>query len=198
MHTKLLSALLLSVAGSTVCADGFYYGAGLSLIASESTEWDATAEGTYAGFGLTGGYRWDLGKVFVGAELDLDLPLGGELEFDGQSCSDGYAEAPYYCEHAVTSRIRGVIGLPMGDFEGFGTLGVASVGGTGAVNGDGSSDDAVTAGYTVGLGLQHEISGNTLRYEFIYDKFDDVSVQPADLYEPTLEVYSLKVSYLFD
>jgi len=197
MKSSLIAAMLISATAAQ--ADGLYYGGGLSIVQGSSEESPNSAtvsEDTYGAVTGTIGYRWDQSTMFFGAELGLDVTVGSDLENAADTCSEG-ANGPYYCNHVLTTRLRGVVGMPVGGFEGFATLGLASMGGT-AANDVLSTGVAVNSGYTFGLGLQQDLNGNTLRYELIYDNLETNSVSQGGAYAPTFESVALSVSYLFN
>lgn len=154
------------------------------------------SEDTYGAIGGTIGYRWDQPTAFFGAEADLDIAFGSDFEASGTECSDG-ATGPYYCEHNATLRLRGVVGAPLGGFEGFASLGFAAMQGQGATSPT-TTERGVNTGYTFGLGLQNDMGAGKLRYELVYDNLENVSTNPNGGGDPTFESVSLKVTYLFN
>jgi opacity protein-like surface antigen len=195
-HFVFAAAVLSATAAQ---ADGLYYGAGLSLATAESNDRFGatyTSEDSYAAIGVTAGYRWDSPSVFYGAEFDADISLNSEFEVNGVPCSGG-AEGPYYCENIATVRLRAIVGAPIGGMEGFASFGVAAMTGVAATN-TLTTGDATNSGYTVGAGLQHDMNGNTLRYELIYDNLDTNTKSQGSGYAPAYEAISLKASYLFN
>lgn len=195
MHT---SALALSLfAGQAAFADGPYYGGGLAVYSSSSVSnpGSTAAEDVYAGVGLTAGYRWDQATNFVAIEADGDVTFGSDFERNSVACSDA-AQAPYYCEHNATVRLRGLFGVPIGNFDGFASAGFAMMNGrlaTSPLN----RTDASNTGYTIGFGLEQDLSGNTIRYELIYDNLEEKSSGNGNP-DVTFESISAKVSYLFN
>ncbi|MDO6591271.1 MULTISPECIES: hypothetical protein [Rhodobacterales] len=196
---KTILATTVFLCGTTAQADGLYYGGGVSLVQGDSLEGVAgnnSSTDTYGAITGTVGYRWDQTDMFFGAELGADIAVGSDFENGGNTCSDG-ATGPYYCEHSATTRLRGIVGMPVGNFEGFASFGFAASSGSAATS-PSTSADAVNSGYTVGLGLQQDFNGNTLRYELIYDNLETNTTSQGGGYEPTFEAVSLNVSYLFN
>ncbi|MHC0052455.1 outer membrane protein [Actibacterium sp. D379-3] len=201
MITKLatctcIAALFLT--GAANAEEGFYAGFGFGLTDMESqAEFGGTSEGALPMVALTAGYRAEADRFFYGAEIDADMSLDGNLDYQGTECGDGFANGPYYCEHDATLRLRGVIGTDLTpQLEGFATLGYGVMWGKGAVAGDGSTDNGVNSGVTVSLGLQHMMQKGKLRYELIYDDFGNTGEKPADLYKPDYQAVSLRLMYL--
>ncbi len=195
---SVILAAILTCGGQVALADGPYYGGGVAIYSSKSEPAPGAgidSEDVYAAIGGTIGYRWDQPTVFFGVEADADIAFGSDFEYSGTACSDA-ASAPYYCEHNATLRLRGVVGAPVGSFEGFASLGVAAMQGQGA-DSPTSTSRGVNTGYTVGLGLQNDFNAGKLRYEIVYDNLENVSTNP-DGGDPTFESVSLKVSYLFN
>lgn len=196
---KVITAVVAICCAQAALADGPYYGGGLAIYSSKSQATSGSgpeSEDVYGAIGATVGYRWDQPSSFVGLEADLDLAFNSDFEFSGTPCSTA-ASAPYYCEHNATLRLRGVIGAPLGAFEGFASLGFAAMQGEGATSPT-TTDRGVNTGYTVGLGLQNDVATGKLRYEIVYDNLENVSTNPGGGGDPTFESVSLKVSYLFN
>jgi hypothetical protein len=196
---KLLMTAAFLLPATVAGADGLYYGGGLSITQADSDASagsSVTSSDTYGAVTGTVGYRWDQSNMFYGAEFGLDVAVGSSMEDSGADCFTA-ASGPYYCDHVLTSRLRGVVGMPMGNFEGFATFGFASMTGD-AATGNSTQGTAVNSGYTFGLGLQQDFSGNTLRYEVIYDNLETNTQSQGFGYEPTFEAISLNVSYLFN
>ncbi|WP_106746093.1 hypothetical protein [Yoonia maritima] len=199
MSIKYFASVVALCAATSVNAEGLYYGGGISITQAESDAGfgaNTVSSDTYGAVTGTVGYRWDQSNMFYGAEFGLDVAVGSSMEDDGADCFTA-ANGPYYCDHVLTSRLRGIVGMPMGSFEGFASFGFASMSGNAAtfIN---TQDVAVNSGYTFGLGLQQDLSGNTLRYELIYDNLETNTQSQGSGYEPTFEAISLNVSYLFN
>ena len=193
------AAGVLACAGQIALADGPYYGGGLAIYSSKSAEATGSpveSEDVYGAIGATVGYRWDRGTTFFGLEADADIAFNSDFEYANVECSVA-ADGPYYCEHDATLRLRGVIGGPVGAFEGFASLGVAAMQGQGATSPT-TTDRGVNTGYTVGLGLQNDLANGKMRYEIVYDNFENTTTKPGGIYEPDFESVSFKVSYLFN
>ncbi|MCG3269206.1 hypothetical protein [Yoonia sp. I 8.24] len=196
---KTIVTTTVLLCATTAQADGLYYGGGVSLVQGDSLEDVASSTSstdTYGAITGTVGYRWDQADMFYGAEFGADIAVGSDFENGGNTCSDG-ASGPYYCEHYATTRLRGIVGMPVGNFEGFASFGFAAASGSAATFIT-TRDDAVNSGYTVGLGLQQGFNGNMLRYELIYDNLETNTTSQGGGYEPTFEAVSLNVSYLFN
>lgn len=203
MHSfKIIVPALCCLLGHSAAADGVYYGGGLFYTdATSLNEPDGTAESADSYFGVSGtvGYRWDQPTSFFGAEADIDLPIGSDFEANGASCEDS-ATDPYYCTHNATIRLRGLAGIPVGNFEGFASAGFTIMTGDGAVSPN-EQDTGVNTGFTVGVGLQQDLGGNTLRYELIYDNAENTATKPTTgpvENEPTFEALTVKVTILFN
>lgn len=194
-----VAATALAGFGQASFADGLYYGAGIAVYNATSEQTPGAgfeSEDTYGAIGGTIGYRFDQPTTFFGAEADLDIAFGSDFEVFGTACSVA-ASGPYYCEHNATLRLRGIVGAPFGNFEGFASLGFAAMQGQGATSAT-TTNRGVNTGYTVGLGLQNDMGSGKLRYELVYDNLENVSTNPGGGGEPTFEAVSLKVTYLFN
>ncbi len=189
------------VSGSAFAQGSFYMGGGIGYAMAESepsSSGGPASSGDLGMIGVTAGYRHDFPANFAAAELDADFNLTGEMERNGLSCDDGFAQAPYFCEHDATVRLRGLFGADVGaGYEVFGSAGFAMMFGQGAIGPGGNTDGGSVTGYTVGLGAQRALGAGTGRVEVIYDKLDNIRDEPDGIYEPTWQATTIKASYLF-
>jgi Outer membrane protein beta-barrel domain len=196
---RLFSAVVFTaIAQSAWAQEGLYWGIGLGYSSMESAPYPSvpqTAVVETAVLGATLGYRFpQAGRLAYSVEGDLDLSQAA-FEFEGVPCSDE-ADAPYYCTHAATLRLRGLAAFELGNgWEAFGSGGLGVVFGTSATDSN-VQENAATAGYTVGLGVQGLAGRGTARIEVIYDNFEG-TVTNGESYDPTYTATTLKATYLF-
>lgn len=158
---------------------GFYAGANLGYGRSTGASqyydpaFNVTGGGRKSGFvgGIQGGYNYQLGMFVVGAETDLQYAAVGDkgatyrgIHYPGDS--DGYF-----------GTVRARAGLAFDRALVFGTLGFAygEIGGNKALDGalGYRRDDSISAGWTMGGGLEYAITDNfTAKVEGLYVNLD--------------------------
>lgn len=116
---------------------GGYIGLQVETIAQGDRDQGATqAEFDGILFGVFGGYRYDLGNVVIGAEVDY-LQGNGEMTFS----SGIFAPGTFDVEYNSLLRAGVEVGYDLGDVLAYGTVGFATldlaVGGSSAIDGDG-------------------------------------------------------------
>lgn len=149
--------------------NGGYLGAQLGYADGGEADGDGTVGG------LHGGYRWDLGRTVLGAELAYNSA-------DVTSDDD-------FVQLDNLATLKGQVGYDLGRTLVYASAGVAY--GDGDIAGE-SVDDY---GYTVGLGVDYAVNQNwTVGGEvstYMFDDFDDTGVN----YNPTS--VQLKAAYHF-
>lgn len=192
-------ACTLAYAPTASAEGGFYLGGGFGLSSAESNPAPGApyfSTDTFPLIGLTAGYRVDGANHFWAAEADADVSFGSDLLGPSGSSCPVYANAPYYCTHTATLRLRGVFGMPINDkYEGFGSIGLVAVSGTSAI-GPTAQADAVNTGYTLSAGVQRATTRGVMRAELIYDRADTARTN-GDSYTPEYQALTLKLSLLF-
>lgn len=197
MKTKICTAVAFAAsligASAASAEQGFYYGGSIGVLTLESDSFDRTTGGSVT-LGAVAGYRFELQNGWsTGVEASFDFLKNGEMSYDnGQpSCT---SRSPDWCDVDNIVRLRGFVGVPVGDnFEIMAMGGFATAAGL-AEDGPFTFADSRAKGFTVGLGAQTETSFGTTRVELSYDKMS--KIMPND-YNKTLEVISLKTSILF-
>lgn len=161
---------------------GAYAGVQLDYIA------DGTAEGLGIEFeveghliGIFAGYRYDLGNVVVGGEIDYMIG-SGDVFFVGTEPGAG-SERDY-----ELLRVGAEVGYDLGDALVYGTVGFADI----AIEGNTVSEGT---GYFAGIGVDYRVSSAvTVGVEALYHEFDDWNDE-TDLAEIT--TIGLNVAYNF-
>ena len=111
------------------------------------------------GGGLYGGYNMQSGSIVYGAEADLSY--AGE---------DGSAGAGLKGTQGVNGSVRGRVGYDLNPFLVYGTAGVAVA--NHELEGNGTNDEKLAAGYTVGAGVETFVTDNiTARVEYRYSDY---------------------------
>lgn len=117
---------------------------------------DAKANGL--GGGVYGGYNMQSGQLVYGGETDLNYS-GVDAERNGLKGKQG-----------VNGSIRGRVGYDLNPFLVYGTAGVAVA--NHELEGNGTNDEKLAAGYTVGAGVETFVTDNiTARVEYRYSDY---------------------------
>jgi hypothetical protein len=143
--------------------------------------------------------RFENEKMFYGIEGNVDFALSGEMNFNGATCADGFADAPYFCTQTAIARIRGIVGTDLqgSAYEIFGSLGYAVMFGQGAIGPGGETDAGSVGGLTYGIGVQRSMSsGAMVRAEIIQDQLGSIITMPDGSFAPTWSATSFAVSYV--
>mgnify|MGYP002140558920 CR=1 FL=1 len=118
-----------------------------------------------------GGYNMQNGSIVYGAEADIS--------YNGE---DGSAGAGLKGTQGVNGSIRGRVGYDLNPFLVYGTAGVAVA--NHELEGNGTNDEKLAAGYTVGAGVETFVTDNiTARVEYRYSDYQkrdfDLGAGPA-------------------
>ena len=195
MKLQYTLAVVGALAGSAALAeDGLYYGGAVGVADVSSRSQFGAPSGKDLSFGAVVGYKSSLSNGgFWAAEVTVDLLTGGTLEypFGAQACTN---QSPDWCEVKTLARLRGVYGVPISDTKNIiYSAGIAYVEGRGE-DGPFNYLHTTSTGFTLGIGLERESGKGTMRYEAVYDRFEGAN---PDDFDKTLEIVSLRLSYLF-
>ncbi|KIN71711.1 outer membrane protein [Sulfitobacter guttiformis] len=121
------------------------------------------------GFGIHGGYLYDLGQYVVGGELSYD-----RLSADGSD------------EDVDLTRLRGRVGYDFGKFMPYATLGIANI----------SADDLSETGLTFGIGAEMLVTEKfSVGLEYSRSQFNDID--DVDGLDGDLDLIQLRGSFRF-
>ncbi|MEJ6395057.1 porin family protein [Gymnodinialimonas sp. 2305UL16-5] len=154
---------------------GAYIGGQLEygdVTADDATGAEA-AEGTGALYGIFGGYRYDLGNLVVGAELDLNL---ADIDLESPAGADiGSLDSVH--------RLGVELGYDAGPALLYGTVGAARA--SAEINGVDYDDN----GYFYGVGIDYLVTDNvTVGAELLQHEFDDFDGTDLDISATTFGV----------
>ncbi|QLF70021.1 porin family protein [Peteryoungia desertarenae] len=111
------------------------------------------------GASLYGGYNMQNGQLVYGAEADI-----------GYNGEDGSAGAGLTGTQGVNGSVRGRVGYDLNPFMVYGTAGLAVA--NHELEGLGTNDERIAAGYTVGAGVEAFVTDNiTARVEYRYSDY---------------------------
>ena len=197
---KLLNSVAVAAGllASTAAAEGeFYYGlsVGLSTLESSSLGGNASVTGNDFSIGGVAGYEWPLagGTSFV-IEGTLDLLTGKTLTYSSPAQDACTNRSPDWCEVDMIARLRGVYSSPLNNgMDVHSMVGIAYAQGR-AEDGPDNYPDSSATGYTLGAGVSRDMNGSELRFEFTYDRLENVS---PDDFSKTLEILSLRTTFMF-
>ncbi|MBP1850724.1 outer membrane protein [Rhizobium halophytocola] len=159
---------------------GAYLGGGVTYDWGRMDAGDRDIDGV--GGTIYGGYNWQAGQIVYGAEADVS--------YDG---ADGDAGPGLTGKNGVNGSIRGRVGYDMSPFLLYGTAGLAV--GNHELSGGGDSDSKTALGYTVGAGVEAQVTDNiTTRVEYRYTDYQskDFDVGGAT-YSRGFDDHSVKV-----
>lgn len=177
-----ISALIVGSAQAQEWS-GYYIGANVGYGTGDDTTTERNdGSGTATGFthdfdvdGYTiGGYagaRWDVGGWYLGVEGDIDWAnMEGGYRVAGPDGTD--------LETNWLGSIRGVAGVPMGNWLIYGTAGVSfgDLDYTYVNNGVGESISDSSTGWTAGLGAEWQMFGGHPRVEVRYTDLGDLNL----------------------
>ncbi|MGF0536552.1 outer membrane protein [Agrobacterium sp. ES01] len=134
---------------------GGYIGGGVTY------DWGGSNLGDAVGGTLYGGYNMQSGQIVYGPEADIS--------YNNQ---EGSAGAGIDSKEGLNGSIRGRVGYDMNPFLIYGTGGLAV--GNHELSSAAGSDEKVSAGYTVGAGVEALVTDNiTARVEYRYTDYMD-------------------------
>ena len=138
---------------------GAYVGGGLTYDFGKFTGSNNGRDAKDLGGTLYGGYNMQSGSIVYGGEADIS--------YNGE---DGSAGAGLKGTQGVNGSIRGRVGYDLNPFLVYGTAGVAVA--NHELEGNGTNDEKLAAGYTVGAGVETFVTDNiTARVEYRYSDY---------------------------
>lgn len=138
---------------------GAYVGGGITYDMGKFTGSNDGRDADGIGGTVYGGYNMQSGSIVYGAEADLSY--AGE---------DGSAGAGLKGTQGVNGSVRGRVGYDLNPFLVYGTAGVAVA--NHELEGNGTNDEKLAAGYTVGAGVETFVTDNiTARVEYRYSDY---------------------------
>lgn len=138
---------------------GAYVGGGLTYDFGKFTGSTDGRDAKDIGGTIYGGYNMQSGSIVYGAEADIS--------YNGE---DGSAGAGLKGTQGVNGSVRGRVGYDLNPFLVYGTAGVAVA--NHELEGNGTNDEKLAAGYTVGAGVETFVTDNiTARVEYRYSDY---------------------------
>lgn len=138
---------------------GAYVGGGITYDMGKFTGSTDGRDANDIGGTVYGGYNMQSGSIVYGGEADIS--------YNGE---DGSAGAGLKGTQGVNGSIRGRVGYDLNPFLVYGTAGVAVA--NHELEGNGTNDEKLAAGYTVGAGVETFVTDNiTARVEYRYSDY---------------------------
>lgn len=143
---------------------GAYVGGGITYDMGKFTGSTDGRDADNLGGTVYGGYNMQSGSIVYGGEADISY--NGE---DGSAGTDA-AAGSLKGTQGVNGSIRGRVGYDLNPFLVYGTAGVAVA--NHELEGNGTNDEKLAAGYTVGAGVETFVTDNiTARVEYRYSDY---------------------------
>jgi len=143
---------------------GAYVGGGLTYDFGKFTGSDNGRDAKDLGGTLYGGYNMQNGSIVYGAEADISY--AGEDGSAGSQAPVGSLKGT----QGVNGSVRGRVGYDLNPFMVYGTAGLAVA--NHELEGGGTNDEKLAAGYTVGAGVETFVTDNiTARVEYRYSDY---------------------------
>lgn len=144
---------------------GAYVGGGITYDMGKFTGSNDGRDADGIGGTVYGGYNMQSGSIVYGAEADLSY--AGE---DGSAGTDAGVPGNLKGTQGVNGSVRGRVGYDLNPFLVYGTAGVAVA--NHELEGGGTNDEKLAAGYTVGAGVETFVTDNiTARVEYRYSDY---------------------------
>ncbi len=138
---------------------GAYVGGGLTYDFGKFTGSTDGRDAKDLGGTVYGGYNMQSGSIVYGGEADIS--------YNGE---EGSAGAGLTGTQGVNGSVRGRVGYDLNPFLVYGTAGVAVA--NHELSGNGTDDEKLAAGYTVGAGVETFVTDNiTARVEYRYSDY---------------------------